>query len=76
MRILLPMTDAERLTLIEERYAHLQRHMIEQDKAMLELAEELARLKTEVAALRAHSAGGGSSLGEGDGAADERPPHY
>lgn len=70
------MTDAERLTLMEERYAHLQRHVTEQDKAMLELAEELARLQAELAALRAHSAGGASSLGEGDSGADERPPHY
>ena len=34
------MTEPERLTALEERYAHLQRHVAEQDKAMLELAEE------------------------------------
>lgn len=69
------MTDAERLTLLEERYLHLQRHTTEQDKVMLELAEELARLKKEIALLRA-------ALTQTDGAEDdgdpthERPPHY
>ncbi|WP_415908881.1 SlyX family protein [Oleiharenicola sp. Vm1] len=69
------MTDAERLTRLEERYAHLQRHSTEQDKAMLEIAEQLARLQAELAVLRAQQPGGASSPSEGD-AADERPPHY
>lgn len=78
MRILPAMNEAERLTRLEERYAHLQRHMTEQDKAMLELTEELARLKTELAALRAQGAGGASPLSDPDAgaSADERPPHY
>lgn len=59
---------------LEERYAHLQRHLTEQDKAMLELAEEFARLKAEVAALRAERSSG--AVPESDDAADERPPHY
>lgn len=75
MRILPAMNEAERLTRLEERYAHLQRHLTEQDKAMLELAEELARLKAEVAALRAQGPGGGAPMGEAE-APDERPPHY
>ena len=66
------MSDAERLTRLEERYAHLQRHVAQQDKAMLELAEELARVKQEVAALRARHESGGAPGEE----ADERPPHY
>jgi len=75
MRILRAMNEAERLTRLEERYVHLQRHVAEQDKAMLELAEEFARLKAELAALRAQGAGGSSPVGEAE-AADERPPHY
>jgi uncharacterized coiled-coil protein SlyX len=75
MHILPRMTDAERLTLLEERYAHLQRHMVEQDKAMLELAEQLARVQAELAAVRAQQPGGGSP-GEASDIADERPPHY
>jgi uncharacterized coiled-coil protein SlyX len=66
------MHDAERLTRLEERYAHLQRHQAEQDKAMLGLAEELAQLRKELAVLRARAAGGP----EGGEPADERPPHY
>ncbi len=40
-----------------------------------ELERENARLKAELAALRAQGAGGNSPVGEGE-AADERPPHY
>lgn len=68
------MTDAERIMLLEERYAHLQRHVTEQDKAMLELAEAVARLKQELLLLRTQQ--GGASPTEGVGPADERPPHY
>jgi len=67
------MPDAERLQLLEERYAHLQRHVGEQDKAMLALTEELARLKKELAVLRAQLAA--QSTGE-EPPSDERPPHY
>lgn len=66
------MDDAERLTRLEERYAHLQRHQAEQDKVMLEFAEELARLKAELAVLRARNSSGGADSEP----ADERPPHY
>jgi SlyX protein len=67
------MTDAERLTRLEERYAHLQRHVTEQDKAMLALTEELARLRQELQLLRAQPDAGAPPAGE---PADERPPHY
>lgn len=66
------MSEADRLIRLEERYAHLQRHSAEQDKAMLELADEVARLRKELAALRAQQAGGRDS----EEAPDERPPHY
>ena len=66
------MSDDTRLTRLEERYAHLQRHSAEQDKAMLELADEIARLRKELAALRAQQSSG-RDAGE---APDERPPHY
>jgi SlyX protein len=66
------MDQAERLTRLEERYAHLQRHQAEQDKAMLELAEEVARLRAELAVVRARESSGPSA----PEAADERPPHY
>jgi uncharacterized coiled-coil protein SlyX len=66
------MDDNERINRLEERYAHLQRHQAEQDKVMLELADEVAKLRKEIAVLRAR-APGGSETGE---LPDERPPHY
>lgn len=68
------MNEPDRLTLLEERYAHLQRHSTEQDRAMLELGEEMVKLRQELAVLRAQVAAdpaGGSGPG-----AEERPPHY
>lgn len=67
------MTDAERLTRLEERYAHLQRHAAEQDKVMLELGEEITRLRKELVLLRGQMT---ASPGGEDRATDERPPHY
>jgi SlyX protein len=67
------MMESERLTRLEERYAHLQRHNAEQDKAMLELVDEVTKLRKELAALRTQQAGGREGAEE---PADERPPHY
>lgn len=67
------MNDAERLTRLEERYAHLQRHVVEQDKAMLEIGDQIARMRQELDLLRASSRSGGDAAGE---MPDERPPHY
>jgi uncharacterized coiled-coil protein SlyX len=66
------MAETDRLTRLEERYAHLQRHQAEQDKVMLELADELAKLRKEIAVLRTRTPGGTEA---GD-LPDERPPHY
>jgi uncharacterized coiled-coil protein SlyX len=67
------MTEAERLTKIEERYVHLQQHMAEQDKAMHELSDAVSRLKKEILLLRSQVVTG---TGEPGDVADERPPHY
>ena len=67
------MSDAQRLTELEERYAHLQRHQTEQDKAMLALADEVAKLRKELGRLRAQVTSG---TPQADEAAEERPPHY
>jgi len=66
------MDEASRLTALEERYVHLQRHTTEQDKAMLELADEVAKLRQEIARLRGQM---GANRDPGEHA-DERPPHY
>ncbi len=65
------MNDSERLTRMEEYYAHLQLHVSEQDKVILELRDEVSRLKREFSRQREllHSAGSTS-------VPNERPPHY
>lgn len=65
----------EALKRIEEKIAFLERHVTEQDKAMLEMADDLARLRRELKALRERS-GGGSNTDVGEVEPDERPPHY
>ena len=65
----------ERLDRIEERIAWLERHVVAQDKAMLELAEENRRLRDQLAAMRDRLAAGGG--GAGDAEPEEGPPpHY
>ncbi len=66
------MDEASRLTPLEERYAHLQRHTAEQDKAMLELADEVTKLRKEIARLRGQM----GSNRDPEERPDERPPHY
>lgn len=65
----------ERIDRLEERLAWLQRHVTEQDKAMLDMAREIDRLKAEVARLhlRAEAAVAGAPEAM---PAQERPPHY
>jgi SlyX protein len=68
----------DRLQLLEEKIAYLERHVTEQDKAMLELADALAVLRRELSALRdraGRNAGGAATGGEDD-LPHERPPHY
>jgi len=64
----------ERIDRLEERLAWLQRHVTEQDKAMLEMAGQLDRVKAELARLK-HRAEAAPANPEG-APADERPPHY
>jgi SlyX protein len=65
----------ERVQRLEEKVAYLERHVTQQDKAMLELGDTLAKVRQELRALRERTAG--ASSGEGDSEpVDERPPHY
>jgi SlyX protein len=59
---------------LEERLAWLQRHVTEQDKAMLEMAGQLDRLKAELMRLKQRAEASPTNA-EGP-AFDERPPHY
>ncbi len=68
--------STESVQRIEEKIAYLERHVTEQDKAMLEMADDMARLRRELKALRERT--GRDALGGGGEEAmpDERPPHY
>jgi len=65
---------SERTDRLEERLAWLERHVTEQDKAMLALHEEMARLRTELKQLRERPATAGAPSEAVE--QDERPPHY
>lgn len=62
----------DRLARLEEKLAWLQRHVAEQDKAILELADEIDRLKKKASELdeKLTAEPGPPPTG------DERPPHY
>ncbi len=59
---------------LEEKIAYLERHVTEQDKAMLEMAEDIARLRREIGMMRDRLATGSGA--REDATPDERPPHY
>lgn len=67
---------SEAVTRLEEKIAYLERHVTEQDKAMLELSEELARLKREFKLLGARLSTGAPGSVEESSPMDDRPPHY
>ena len=62
---------------LEEKIAYLERHVVEQDKAMLEMSELLERIKAELGTMRERmeDAAPGSS-DTTTSLLDERPPHY
>ena len=62
----------DRLARLEEKLAWLQRHVTEQDKAMLKMAEEIDRLKRQVAELREKSTVDPAQPPP----PEEPPPHY
>lgn len=68
----------ESIRRLEEKIAYLERHVTEQDKAMLEMAEDIARLRRELKSWRdrTETRSTGVAGGEGDSLPHERPPHY
>ena len=64
----------DRLVHLEGRFEWLERHVIEQDKTILELTDAVRQLRSELARMRARAEPladpGASDL------IDERPPHY
>ncbi len=66
-----------RMARLEERLAWFERHVAEQDKAMMELSDLVERLRREVLVLRERGAAGASGVsGANEEPGDERPPHY
>lgn len=66
----------ESIRRLEEKIAYLERHVTEQDRAMLEMSDDITRLSREMKALRERDAGGGASARGEEAVPDERPPHY
>lgn len=64
--------ETERLRRLEEKIAYLERHVVAQDRAMLELAERL-----DAAEARLKQAGARAPRDPDEPLpAEERPPHY
>ena len=67
----------ESIQRLEEKIAYLERHVTEQDKAMMEMAEDIARLRRELKSWRDRAeTRPAAAAGEGDALPHERPPHY
>ena len=66
----------ESIRRLEEKIAYLERHVTEQDKVMLEMADDLAKLRREIQMLRERGARSGAASEERGDLPDERPPHY
>lgn len=64
---------ADALQRLEEKIAYLERHVGEQDKAMLEMATQLDLLKRELGLMRERLA---ENKSPDLPAQDEKPPHY
>lgn len=58
----------------EEQIAHLQRHVEQQDRAMLDLTRELERLRQRIERLETKPSSEGDTAAGSP--ADERPPHW
>ena len=68
-----PASLEERLLRLEERVAWLEKHVTAQDRAMLEQAEIIERLKAEHRLVRDRLESGG---GSGNEEKEAPPPHY
>lgn len=66
----------EAIRRLEEKIAYLEHHVTEQDKVILELAEDIARLRRELRLQAERLSALPGQSGDEAGAADDRPPHY
>lgn len=61
---------------LEEKIAYLERHVVEQDKAMLEMSELLERIKIELGSMRERMEDAAPGSADETSLLNERPPHY
>ena len=66
----------ESIRQLEEKIVYLERHVTEQDKAMLEMADEIAKLRREMKLLRERGERSGAPAEDSGDLPEERPPHY
>jgi len=66
------MSDADRIRELEVKIAFLEKHVVEQDRAMLEVTDRLAAIEKRLLSLHDRFERGT----DGPMPADERPPHY
>jgi uncharacterized coiled-coil protein SlyX len=66
------MSDTDRIHELEVKIAFLEKHVVEQDRAMLEMSDRLAAIEKRLQSLRDRFERGP----ENPMPADEKPPHY
>lgn len=62
-----------RISRLEERFAWLQRHALEQDRVISAQSFEIDALKTKLSLMKKQL---GENAQPGDSTPDDRPPHY
>ena len=67
---------SDSLQKLEEKVAYLERHVCEQDKAMLEMSELLDRIKIELGSMRQRMEDAAPGSSDDATLINERPPHY
>lgn len=68
---------SEEIKRLEEKIAYLEHHVTEQDREMMQFADDLARIKRELKALTGRLAAGSAASRADDASPEnERPPHY
>lgn len=67
---------SDSLRQLEEKIAYLERHVLEQDKAMLAMSDQLDRVKRELSGMRTRLVDAAPGAPDASALQDERPPHY
>jgi uncharacterized coiled-coil protein SlyX len=68
--------DENRLRTLEERFLFLERHVAEQDRAMLGMAERIDKMEARLRLLQERLAAESATGGADPSPPDAPPPHY